>query len=172
MEQVARATNLCAAHQPYENWMFLIVRVACGSCVLSALQVWLSYISLTRYVHVYESYNARTTHSLPLQDWRTVNLQHLLPPWGLSRINDRASWSSFAKVNCLFRECTFTHLRFLLLNCSGNNCLLLSVMWSDIRIVILWLYICLIYTNFPIVNWYLELSPEFTILLTLFHWLI
>ena len=55
MEQVTRATNLRATHQPYENWMF---NRACDyvSSVLSALQVRLSYISRTRHARVCESY--------------------------------------------------------------------------------------------------------------------
>jgi hypothetical protein len=60
-----------------------------------AFSVAVVHISLTRYVHNCESYNARATRSLPLQDWRTRILRHLLLPWGLSRINDRTSWSSY-----------------------------------------------------------------------------
>jgi hypothetical protein len=75
MELVAPSTHLSASHPPYENLLFLIVRVVSGSSVPK----WLLYISISGYVRVCESYHSRATELLSLQDRRNTILRRIQP---------------------------------------------------------------------------------------------
>jgi hypothetical protein len=108
--------------------MFLIVRVARGSFVPNALLVWLSYIAIFRYVRVWESYNARATDSLPMQDARLtlflrtntshISCTHLKRAW-----NGERKWKVRRKHvsrNCLYTTFIFSPLILNLRHAQGD----------------------------------------------------